>query len=48
MNDRGKIAVTDCYSHRVSLVSSDGTHLRSFGREGQNNGEFKFPTGGRF
>ena len=30
---------------RVSLFSSDGTHLRSFGREGQRNGEFKFPTG---
>ena len=45
VNDRDEIAVTDCFSNRVSLFSCDGTHLRSFGREGQKNGEFKFPTG---
>ena len=45
VNVRDEIAVTDCFSNRVSLFSCDGTHLRSFGREGQKNGEFKFPTG---
>ena len=45
VNDRDEIALTDCFSNRVSLFSSDSTHLRSFGREGQKNGEFKFPTG---
>ena len=45
VNDRDEIAVTDCFSNRVSLFSSDGTHLRSFGRKGKKNGEFKFPTG---
>ena len=34
VNDRDEIAVTDCFSNRVSLFSCDGTHLRSFGREG--------------
>ena len=27
------------------MFSSDGTHLRSFGRKGQNNGEFQGPKG---
>ena len=44
MNDQDEIAVTDCGNHRVSVFSSDGTHLRSFGRIGNNNGEFKFPS----
>ena len=30
---------------RVSVFSSDGTHLRSFGRNGKNNGEFYCPKG---
>ena len=45
VNDQGEIAVTDYWNHRVSLFSSDGTHLRSFGRFGKNNGEFKYPSG---
>ena len=45
VNDRDEIAVTEYWSHRVSIFRSDGTHLRSFGREGQNNGEFKTPDG---
>ena len=45
VNDRDEIAVTDCWNHRVSVFSSDGTHLRSFGRRGKNNGEFQFPAG---
>ena len=27
------------------MFSSDGTHLRSFGRRGKNNGEFQYPKG---
>ena len=45
VNDRDGIPVTEFLNHRVSLFSSDGTHLRSFGRLGNNNGEFWFPTG---
>ena len=44
VNDQDDIAVTELGSNRVSVFSSNGTHLRSFGREGQNNGEFQYPT----
>ena len=45
VNDQDEIAVTECWNHRVSVFSSDGTHLRSFGRKGLNNGEFQCPEG---
>ena len=45
VNDRDEIAVTDCFSNRVSLFSSDGTHLRSFGREGQKMVSLSFLRG---
>ena len=45
VNNRNDIAVTEHVNHRVSVFSSDGTHLRSFGRKGRNKGEFKSPTG---
>ena len=45
VNYHDEIAVTEFCNHRVSVFSSDGTHLRSFGRGGQNNGEFNFPKG---
>ena len=45
VNDQDEIAVTDYMNHRVSVFSSDGTHLRSFDRKGKNNGEFWTPTG---
>ena len=44
VNDQDDIAVTELGNNSVSVFSSDGTHLRSFGREGQNNGEFQYPT----
>ena len=44
VNDQDEIAVTECGNHRVSVFSTDGTHLRSFGWEGQNNGAFQFPS----
>ena len=34
VNDHDEIAVTEFCNNRVSVFSSDGTHLRSFGREG--------------
>ena len=45
VNDQDEIAVTELGNNRVSVFSSDGTHLRSFGRKGKNNGEFYCPTG---
>ena len=45
VNDQDEIAVTEFWNHRVSVFSSDGTHLRSFGRRGKKNGEFMYPTG---
>ena len=45
MNDRDEIAVTELWNGRVSMFSSDGTLLRSFGRWGQKNGEFNLPSG---
>jgi len=37
--------VTEFGNNRVQVLSSNGTHLRSFGRIGNNQGEFYFPTG---
>ena len=34
VNDQDEIAVTELGNNRVSVFSSDGTHLRSFGRQG--------------
>ena len=45
VNDRDEIAVTELRNNRVSVFSSDGTHLRSFGKRGKNNGEFNQPSG---
>ena len=45
VNDRDEIAVAECWNHRVSVFSSDGTHLRSFGKRGKNNGELNAPSG---
>ena len=45
VNDRDEIAVAEGWNHRVSVFSSDGTHLRSFGKEGKNNGELNAPSG---
>ena len=45
VNDRDEIVVANVRKNRVSVFSSDGTHLRSFGRWGQKNGEFNQPSG---
>ena len=45
VNNRNEIAVTELGNVRVSVFSSDGTHLRSFGRAGRNQGEFNCPSG---
>ena len=45
VNERNEIAVTESGKHRIKVFSSDGTFLRSFGREGDKQGEFNCPTG---
>ena len=45
VNDKDEIAVTDRFNHRIQTFAIDGTHLRSFGREGNQQGQFKFPAG---
>ena len=45
VNDRDEITVTEIWNGRVSVFSSDSTHLRSFGRWGQKSGEFNLPSG---
>ena len=45
VNERNEIAVADSGNHRIQVFSSDGTYLRSFGRKGDKQGEFKFPAG---
>ena len=45
VNERNEIVVTDSGNHRIQAFSSDGTYLRSFGRKGDKQGEFNFPTG---
>ena len=45
VNERNEIAVTEFGDHRVQVFRSDGTYLRSFGREGEKLREFDHPTG---
>ena len=45
VNERNEIAITEYWNHKVSVFSSDGTHLRSFGKKGNKRGEFKWPAG---
>ena len=46
VNDRDQIALTELFNHRVSVFRSDrGTNLRSFGGEGERNGESNQPSG---
>ena len=45
VNDKDEIAVTDNLNHRIQIFLSDGTHLRSFGRKGNLQGQFSCPRG---
>jgi len=45
VNELNEIAVTEHNNHKIQLLSSDGTHLRFFGRKGNNQGEFILPAG---
>ncbi|XP_068680324.1 tripartite motif-containing protein 2-like [Montipora foliosa] len=45
VNDKDEIAVSAHGNHRVQIFASDGTHLRSFGKKGNQQGEFDSPAG---
>ena len=45
VNEQDEIAVTDIGNHKIHLFKSDGTHIKSFGGEGMQQGEFKRPAG---
>ena len=45
VNDKDEIAVSEHGNHRVEIFACDGTHLRSFGEEGNQQGEFDLPAG---
>ena len=45
VNEKNDIAMTDTCNHRIEVFSSNGTHLRSFGRKGEQQGEFNRPHG---
>ena len=44
VSDRDEIAVSDRWNHRVQLFDSTGKYLRSFGCQGNKQGEFIHPT----
>ena len=41
----GEVVVSEQYDHRISVYSRDGKHIRSFGSEGSNKGQFQYPRG---
>ncbi|XP_015774204.1 PREDICTED: E3 ubiquitin-protein ligase TRIM71-like [Acropora digitifera] len=45
VNDKDEIAVTDYGNDRIQIFIGDGTHLRSYGRKGNLQGQFKSPRG---
>ena len=45
VNEQDEIAVSDTGNHKIHLFKSDGTHIRSFGGEGTQLGEFNRPAG---
>ena len=45
VNDKDEIAVADNGNHRIKIFHADGTHLRSFGGQGTQQGQFNSPYG---
>ena len=45
VNEQDEIAVSDVGNHKIHLFKSNGTHIKSFGGEGTQQGEFKRPAG---
>ena len=45
VNEQDEIAVSDISNHKIHLFKSDGTHIKSFGEQGAEHGEFDWPSG---
>jgi hypothetical protein len=45
VDSAGRIYVLDAAGHRLLVFSSDGSHLRTLGREGEGPGEISWPLG---
>ena len=45
VNDKDEIVLADNGNHRIQTFLGDGTHLRSFGRQGNLHGQFNYPNG---
>ena len=43
VNEQDEIVVSSFGNHKIHLFKSDGTHIKSFGGEGTQQGEFKRP-----
>ena len=45
VNEQDEIAVSDTGNHKIHLFKSDGTHIRSFGGKGAQQGQLNSPCG---
>ena len=45
VNEQDEIAVSDVGNHKIHLFKSDGTHIKSFGGQGDQHGDFEWPCG---
>ena len=45
VNEQDEIAVSDIGNHTIHLFKSNGTHIKSFGEQGAQHGEFDWPCG---
>ncbi len=43
VNQRGEVVVTECIGHCVSVFSTSGKRLQSFGKQGSDQGQFNNP-----
>ena len=45
VSNSGEVVVSEYHSHRISVYSREGKHIRSFGVQGSNKGQFQHPRG---
>ena len=45
VSSSGEVVVSEYWNHCISVYSREGKHIRSFGSEGSNKGQFHFPHG---
>ena len=45
VSNSGEVVVSEYFGHCISVYSREGEHIRSFGSEGSNNGQFQYPQG---